>query len=289
MRVLVTGAAGFLGRHVTRRFRDGGWSVTGFDRAPVEVEGIRTIQGDLTDLETVRDSITGLDVVAHVGAVGDVYLAAKDPILAAEVNVIGTANVARAALEHGARVVYASTWEVYGAPQYEPLDEEHPTMPDHPYSITKLAGESMLLSTAHLEGLQAVALRLGTAYGTGLRPNSVFRIFIDLARRGEPITVQGDGSQSRQFTHAADIAEAFARAAESSVSGIPLNIVSPDSITIKQLALSITDKLPTEVVFGEPRPGDVPSAYVTAEKATDVLGWSPSVGFDEGLAELIDS
>lgn len=289
MRVLVTGAAGFLGRHVSRRFRDGGWSVDGFDQASFEEPGIRPIRGDLTDLESVQEAVAGHDVVAHVGAIGDVYLAAQNPILAAEVNVIGTANIAKAALAHGARVVYASTWEVYGAPRYEPVDEDHPTMPDHPYSITKLAGESMLLSAAHLDGLGVLALRLGTAYGTGLRANSVFRIFIDLAKQGKPITVQGDGSQSRQFTHAADIAAAFQLAAESSVSGIPLNIVTPESITIKQLAVSITEKLPTEVTFGVPRPGDVPSAYVSADRAGEVLGWSPTVDFDEGLAELIDS
>jgi UDP-glucose 4-epimerase len=289
MRVVVTGAAGFLGRHVARRFRDEGWEVTGFDVAPFEEDGIRFAQGDLTDAISVEQALQGQDVVAHIGAIGDVYLAGEQPSLAAEVNVLGTANVAEVAVRHGLRVVYASTWEVYGHPRYQPLDEAHPTMPDHPYSITKLAGESLLLSAAGLRSLSAVALRLGTAYGSGLRPNSVFRIFIDRARKGEAITIQGDGSQGRQFTHASDIANAFLIASQSEVAGVALNVVAPESVTVRQLAEMIVERLPTELTFGEARPGDVPPALVSAEQARALLGWEAAMPFDHGLDELISS
>ena len=167
MRVLVTGAAGFLGRHIARRFRDSGWEVAGLDVAMFEEPGVTSIQGDLTDGNSVESAASDTDVIAHAGAIGDVYLAGEQPTLAAEVNVLGTANVLEAAHRHEARVVYASTWEVYGEPEYEPIDEKHPTMPDHPYSITKLAGESLVLSAATLRGMSTVALRLGTAYGSG--------------------------------------------------------------------------------------------------------------------------
>jgi UDP-glucose 4-epimerase len=287
MRVVVTGAAGFLGRHIARRFRDEGWEVTGFDVASFEEDGIRSTQGDLTDANSVEQAIEKNDVVAHVGAIGDVYLAGDQPSLAAEVNVLGTANVAEVAVRHGARVVYASTWEVYGHPRYQPLDEEHPTMPDHPYSITKLAGESLLLSAADLRSLSAVALRLGTAYGSGLRPNSVFRIFIDRARKGEPITIQGDGSQGRQFTHASDVAEAFLEAAQSEISGVALNIVAPDTVSVRELAERVVERFPTELTFGEPRPGDVPPALVSADRANELLGWKATMPFAKGLDELI--
>lgn len=287
MRVVVTGAAGFLGRHIARRFRDEGWEVTGFDVASFEEDGIHSTQGDLTDANSVEQAIEKQDVVAHVGAIGDVYLAGDQPSLAAEVNVLGTANVAEVAVRHGTRVVYASTWEVYGHPRYQPLDEEHPTMPDHPYSITKLAGESLLLSAADLRSLSAVALRLGTAYGSGLRPNSVFRIFIDRARKGEPITIQGDGSQGRQFTHASDIAEAFLKAAQSEISGVALNIVAPDTVSVRELAERVVERFPTELTFGEPRPGDVPPALVSADRANELLGWEATMPFAQGLDELI--
>ncbi len=289
MRVLVTGAAGFLGSHIARHFRDVGWSVTGFDIAMFEEPGVELFQGDLTKANAVEEAIDKVDVVAHVGAIGDVYLAGQQPALAAEVNVVGTANVMEAARRHGVRVVYASTWEVYGDPQREPLDEEHPTMPDHPYNITKLAGESLALAAARLEGVSVLALRLGTAYGSGLRPNSVFRIFIDRARRGKPLTIQGDGMQRRQFTHTSDIARAFELAARSSASGIALNVTAPETISIKELAERVVERFPTELTFGEPRPGDVPSALVSSRKAKETLGWEAEMPFSRGLDQLIAS
>ena len=289
MKAIVTGAAGFLGRHVARRFRDSGWAVTGFDVAAFDEPEIASVQGDLTEANSVAQAMSGADAVIHVGAIGDVYLAGEQPALAADVNVVGTANVIEAALREEARLVYASTWEVYGEPVSEPIDEDHPTMPDHPYSITKLAGESLVLAAAELRGLSAMALRLGTAYGSGLRPNSVFRIFLDKARAGEPITIQGDGSQGRQFTHAADIARAFEMAARSDESGIALNIVSPESVTIKELAEHIIARHPTDVSFGPPRPGDVPSALVSADRAQAVMGWRAEMPFEQGLDELISS
>jgi UDP-glucose 4-epimerase len=287
MRVVVTGAAGFLGRHIARRFRDEGWDVTGFDVAPFEEDGIRFAQGDLTDAISLEQALDKQDVVAHVGAIGDVYLAGDQPSLAAQVNVLGTANVADVGVRHGLRVVYASTWEVYGHPKYQPLDEDHPTMPDHPYSITKLAGESLVLSAAALRSLSAVALRLGTAYGSGLRSNSVFRIFIDRARRGEPITIQGDGRQGRQFTHASDIANAFYLAAQSEVSGVAMNIVAPETVSVRELAEKVVRRFPTDLSFGEPRPGDVPPALVSAQRAKQLLGWEAVMPFDRGLDELV--
>lgn len=289
MKVLVTGAAGFLGRHVVRRFRDEGWEVIGFDLQPVDEPGAASITGDLADETAVDAAVAGVDVVAHIGAIGDVYLAGEQPTLAAKVNVVGTSTIAEAAVKHDARVVYASTWEVYGEPHYQPVDESHPTMPDHPYNITKLGGESLLLAATRLHSLSGLALRLGTAYGSGLRPNSVFRIFLDRARAGEPITIQGDGLQGRQFTHATDIARAFALAAGSQLSGQAINIVAPETVTIKELAEQVVARFPTELTFGPSRPGDVPPAMVSAERARDLLGWTAEIPFEQGLDELVAS
>jgi UDP-glucose 4-epimerase len=288
MRLLVTGTAGFLGGHVARHLVAVGHDVVGFDKEKGSDTSYESVIGDLLDPESVTSAAAGVDAICHLGAIGDVYLAGEQPQLAAAVNVTGSANVAIAAAEAGAKLVYASTWEVYGEPEYQPIDEAHPLRPDHPYSITKLAGEQLLLAADRLQGVPATALRLGTTYGTGLRPNSVFRIFIDRARAGEPITIQGDGSQGRQFTYAADVAEAFEMACRSEIHGVAMNVVAPETTSIKELAKLIVDRFPTELTFGSARPGDVPPALVSPALAEKTIGWRATTSFEVGLRHLLE-
>lgn len=293
MFVVVTGGSGFLGSHVVEALARRGHEVAVFDVAapPQEILAnptCRFIAGDLSSLDSLERALAGADAVCHLGGVGDVYLAAREPQTAALLNVTGSANVAEAALRQGVgKVVYASTWEVYGEPEHQPITEAHPCRPDHPYNITKYGGELMLLSYDELKGLPVLALRLGTAFGLRMRPNSVFSIFIRKGIDKEPIVIQGTGEQGRQFTHATDIAQAFAMGVESDVHGLALNIVSPELVSIRQLAEQIQRRLPTEVSFGPARPGDIAPAVVSAQKAADLLQWTARVPFDQGLDEMI--
>ena len=287
MRVVVTGGSGFLGSHVADGLIAAGHDVTVFDQAPTT--RFQSVVGDLLDPAALAAAFRGASAVCHLGAIGDVYLAGEKPALAASVNAAGTANVCDAALaEDVQRVVVASTWEVYGKPRYEPIDEEHPCEPDHPYNITKYAGELLARSNAKLKGLNVVALRLGTAFGTRMRPNRVFRIFLRKALAGEPITIQGSGLQGRQFTHAADVARAFQLALTNGEVGSAYNIVADRMVTIRELAQLVSQLAPTQLTYGEPRPGDVPSALVSNERAKRALGWAPSVDFEAGLREIYD-
>lgn len=287
MRGIVTGGTGFLGSHVADGLLAAGHDVSVFDQAAGARH--RTFVGDLLDPSALAAAFKGAEFVCHLGAIGDVYLAGEQPALAASVNVAGTANVCDAALAAGVgRVIVASTWEVYGAPHYQPIDEAHPTDPDHPYNITKLAGERLALAYAHLRKLPVVALRLGTAYGTRMRPNSVFSVFIQKALAGEPITIQGTGQQGRQFVHASDIARGFVAAMERGAAGQAFNLVGDRMVSIRELAELVTGIVPTQVTYGEPRPGDVASALVSNERARQELGWEPAVPFEEGLGAMIE-
>jgi len=286
MRVLVTGGSGFLGSHVSDRLAELGHDVTVFDL--VTTRSHRFIAGDLASLEDLTGACRGIEAVCHLAAVGDVTVAVRDPRLAAERNVCGTINVMEAGIRSGvARMIYGSTWEVYGEPRYAPLDEAHPTSPEHPYSITKLAGEQVALFYQRVHGLPVVSLRLGTAFGRRMRPTSVFCRFIAAAADGQPITIEGSGLQTRQFTHARDIANAFTLALTSTVSGEVFNIVAAETVSIRQLAEAVVARLPTEIVYKPPRAADVPVATVSSAKAERVLGWIPSVSFAAGLSDML--
>jgi UDP-glucose 4-epimerase len=288
MKVLVTGVAGFIAGHVAAHLSRAGHEVLGFDVRPGG--GWRTLIGDLSDPVGVEQAVAEVDAVCHLAGVGDVYRALEDPVGAATANVVGTTNLAEAAHRQGGKkLVYASTWEVYGHPRYQPIDESHPCAPDHPYNITKLGGEQMLLAYDRLKDVPAVALRLGTAFGLGMRPNSVFSTFIARALAGQSITIHGSGEQTRQFTHASDIAKAFRLALESNVRGVALNIVSSESTSIRRLAELVAGRIPTTIEYQPARLGDISPAVVLSARARKVLGWEPRVLFEDGLNELIDA
>ncbi len=291
MKIVVTGGSGFLGSHVVEAVVAAGHECLNFDVAPPAAAAPAPhASGTLLSVDDLRAALRGADAVCHLAGVGDVYLAGDNPPLAAALNVTGSANVAEACLAEGVgRLVYASTWEVYGHPNYQPMDEAHPCEPDHPYNITKLAGERIALTYDALKGLPVVALRLGTAYGARMRPNSVFSIFIRRALDGNPITIKGTGAQWRQFTHAADIARAFLLAATGDSRREVFNIVSSDRISIRRLAEMIAEQIPTSVVFEEARSGDIAPGAVSAQKAARVLGWEPQLPFVDGLTRLIEA
>lgn len=287
MRVLVTGAAGFIAPHVADAFEQRGHQVIRTDIRSA-YDG-RIVPSDLRSLPSMLDVTEDADVVCHLGGVGDVYLAQNEPQTAAAANVLGTANLLEACLRNRlSKLIYASTWEVYGEPKYQPIDEDHPSNPDHPYSITKLAGERLVVAYDRLKGLPGIALRIGTTYGPGMRPNSVFSIFISRAMQGKPITIKGTGQQSRQFTHASDVARAFVLAAESEVRGEVFNIATDEAITIRQLAEAVVKHLPTDITYEPARLGDVTPARVSTEKANGVLKWLPDITFRDGLLSLIE-
>jgi len=288
MRVLVTGIAGFLGPHVAQVLKEQGHDVVGLDlrRGPAP----RDLQIDLLKSAALDGALAGMDAVCHLAAIGDVNQAMREPARAAAVNVLGTANLLDACFHQGVKkLVYASTWEVYGRPQYQPIDELHFCNPEHPYSITKLAGEKLALSYDQYRGLSITSLRLGTAYGENMRDNSVISTFTRQARSGGPVTIEGTGMQWRQFTHVRDIGQAFHLALVSlSHRGI-FNVVSDQCISVRELAELIISRYPARVVFVPDRSGDNPVAVVSSEKAKTLLGWREEADFRKCMIRMLDS
>ena len=288
MHVLVTGGSGFIGSYVVEELVSNKHTVTVFDLQPPKEPGIRHVKGDLTAFDQLEKAVQGVDAICHVGAIGDVYLAFEKPDLAAAINVVGTTNVLEAALAQNVRrVVYASTWEVYGKAQYEPVDERHPCNPDHPYNITKHAGDLLCQSYRELKGLNTCVLRLGTAYASGMRESAVLPAFILKALRKEPITINGTGDQYRQFTHARDIARGFRLALERDIEHSVFNLVAPERTSIIDIANLVTSIIPTAIQYVEARVGDISPALISSQAAQKELDWEAQVPFAKGAQELI--
>lgn len=279
-RVLITGSSGFLGRNLLEYLDKKGWKTYPFDK----------INGqDLLSDKDLFAALAKVDYICHLAAVGDVYLAAENPKLAATIGVAGTANLIHIANKLGKvkKIVYASTWEVYGQAKYLPIDEKHPCNPDHPYSISKYAGELMVSSK--LNHIPWAILRLGSAYGPYMRSNAVIPLFINKARESKTIMIAGDGLQTRQFTYAADIARAFELSISNSIKNEVFNIIASEKQTIKQIAEMVNEHLPVEISYGPKREGDVPPAVVSSKKAKRMIGWSSETKFKEGFKEVLSS
>jgi UDP-glucose 4-epimerase len=293
MKVLVTGGAGFIGSHVVDQLREAGMSPRIFDLRPSPHHNgdVDLVVGDLLDLEAVSAAMEGCDAVVHLAAAADVDDVARNPADAEAVNARGTLHVLEAARRAGvSRVVYASTIWVYGSGATGTVDEETPVgLPDHLYTATKLAGELYCRSYAELYGLQYTILRFGIPYGPRARPAGVIPIFVRKALAGEPLTIAGEGLQSRRFVYVEDLAEGVVRGLAPHASGRTYNLVGDESVTVRGIADTVGDLLGNvEVVHTPARTADFKGAEVCGERAATELGWRPETSFADGVRRYVE-
>ncbi|HEV7133115.1 MAG TPA: NAD-dependent epimerase/dehydratase family protein [Gaiellaceae bacterium] len=296
MRVLVTGGSGFIGSHVVDRLRAQGHVPVIFDlvESPYHAPGeIETVIGDLEDYESVRAGVAGCDMVAHLAAVSDVNIVVDNPAKASSINVGGTAAVLEAARSEGVRrVVYASTVWVYGGAEgVEPLDEDTQlAIPDHLYTATKLTGEMYCRSYAALYGLEYTVLRFGIPYGPHSRPATVLAAFVEKARGGHPLTLAGDGSQTRQFVYVEDLAAGVVAALAPEAANRTYNLVGDESVTIREIAEAVQELVaPVDIVYMDSRPSDLRPVAISGARAAAELGWSATTTFAEGVRRYVES
>lgn len=291
MRVLLTGGAGFIGSHVADRLVRGGIVPRIFDLRPSPYHGgeVESAVGDLLDLDALAEAMAGCDAVAHLAAMADVDEVARWPERAESVNARGTFNVLEAARRAGVRrVVYASTIWVY-PPAAQEFDEDSGlTHPAHLYTATKLAGEMYCRSFAELSDLEFTILRFGIPYGPRARKEAVVPIFVDKALNGEPLTIAGDGSQSRRFVYVEDLADGVVRALQPIAANRVYNLVGEEEMTIRQLAELVCDEVgDVEVVRVPGRTGDFKGATISGRRAERELGWAATTTFAEGVRRYV--
>ena len=297
-RILITGAAGFLGSHLCDRFIHEGYEVVGMDNL---------ITGDLKNLEHLfpleQFSFYNHDVSSYIHVPGELdyilhfaspaspidYL--KIPIQTLKVGSLGTHNCLGLAKAKGARILVASTSEVYGDPTVHPQTEDYwgnvnPVGPRGVYDEAKRFQEAMTMAYHTYHGVETRIIRIFNTYGPRMRLNDgrVLPAFIGQALRGEDLTVFGDGSQTRSFCYVDDLVEGIYRLLQSDYPH-PVNIGNPDEITIAQFAEEIIKLTGTDQkVIYHPLPTDDPTQRKPdITKARDLLGWEPKVSRAEGL------
>ena len=293
MRVLVTGGAGFIGSHVVDRLRDQEVAVRVLDLRKSSYHRSRDVEqvaADLLDLRAVQRATKGCDAVIHLAAAADVDDVARRPADAEAVNARGTLNVLEAARQTGVRrVVYASTIWVYGNGSGTVDEDSAVALPDHLYTATKLAGEMYCRAYGELYGLQCTVLRFGIPYGPRARPAGVIPIFVTKALAGEPLTIAGEGSQSRRFVYVEDLADGVVRGLEPHAIGRVYNLVGDQSVTVRQIAQTVGDLVgDVGVVHTPSRAADFQGAEVCGARAAAELGWQPRTTFTEGVRRYVE-
>jgi UDP-glucose 4-epimerase len=302
-RVLVTGGGGFIGSNLVRALLERGDEVRVLDnfstgnRTNLEGLDIEVVEGELRSYERVHNAVRGTDVVFHLGALGSVPRSVQDPLTSSAVNVEGTLNVLLAARDEGIRrIVAASSSSVYGDGGTFPRVETQAPNPISPYAVAKLAAERFCVSFTRVYGIETVALRYFNVFGPRQDPTSQYAAvvprFIRLVADGEPVTVHGDGGQSRDFTYVENVVRANLLAAEApDAAGRVLNIATGGSETVNALADTVGRLLdrPVEKVHGPAQPGDVRESWADVTAAREAIGFEPVVGFEEGLRRTIEA
>ena len=294
MRVLVTGGSGFIGSHVVDKLRARGHEPVIYDLRPSpwhERGSVDTVLGSITDREALERALHSCDAVAHLAAVADVNDVHAEPEDAERVNARGTVAVLEAARRAGVkRIVYASTIWVYSDCEPEEVDEE--TLlppPSHLYTSTKLAGELYCKAYQELYGIDYTILRFGIPYGPRAREAAVIPAFVNKALAGDPLTLAGDGSQSRKFVYVEDLANGVARGLDDVAVNRVYNLASDETVTIKQIAETIKELMgDVEIVHTPARPGDFGGKIVSSDRAERELGWTAATPFAEGVRRYID-
>lgn len=291
MRCLVTGGAGFIGRHLAKRLAELGHDVAIFDLRSSNESFGPSITYYYRDITQPRLHDFRSDWVFHLAALTDIVPSIERPLSYHRTNVDGTVNVLDHCVRLGAKkLVYASSTSVYGTPNEYPTPETASCNPCYPYALTKHIAEQYVMHWGKIYKLPVISLRITTAYGTGMSVSaggygSAIKVFMAQKAHGAPYTVIGDGSQSRDFVSVDDVVDAFIKAAESSVQGEIFNVGSGKPTRIKRLLEILGDS--DNIVHLPRRPGEPDITWADITKIRQVLGWIPKATLEKGIDAML--
>ena len=275
-KVMVTGAAGFIGRHVVRHLSEQGWNVSGLDLVPTDGGiGCDLRNGDLPDDE--------FPFIVHLAALGGVRPSVERPLDYLETNVAATVRLLEHARRRGLRrMVFASSSSVYGTREGKPSREDDALAPCSPYALTKVQGEQWGKMFAEKHGIDLVALRLFAVWGPGQRPDLALESFRRKIEAGETVTIHGDGEQRRDLTHVSDVARAVEAALRWEGRGFEVfNVGTGRNHSVNEMLRVVEGWVgkKAKVEYGMEHAADVPVTLADVGKAKRELGWEARVGF----------
>ena len=300
---LVTGGAGFIGSHLAEELVRRGEQVrvvdslvTGTRRNLAHIPGVDFMEGDLADLDVARRSVDTVDVVLHQAAIPSVPRSVQDPVRSHRANVDASLNVLIAARDAGVkRLVYAGSSSVYGDAPTLPKVETMPAVPLSPYALQKLVAEQYCQMFTRLYGLETVSIRYFNVFGPRQDPSSpysgVISLFIRALCEGRQPTIYGDGEQTRDFTYVTNVVDGVLRACDApGASGEIINVATADRVSLNQLFHAVRDfaGVKVEPMYAAARQGDVRDSQADIQKAGRLLGYQPTVNFDEGLRKTFE-
>lgn len=299
---LVTGGAGFIGSHLSEelvrrgeRVRVVDSLITGKRQNLAHLPHVEFLEGDLADPGVAARAVAGVDYVLHQAAIPSVPRSVQDPVTSNRANIDASLNVLVAARDAGVkRVVYAGSSSAYGNTPTLPKVETMPTAPLSPYALQKLVAEQYCQMFTQLYGLETVTIRYFNVFGPRQDPSSpysgVISLFISALCEGRRPTIYGDGGHTRDFTYVANVVDGVLRACTAKdASGEVINVATAGRISLNDLFKAVRDITGATVdpIYAEPRAGDVRDSQADIGKAKRLLGYSPTVTFEEGLSRTV--
>lgn len=295
-KILVTGGAGFIGSHLVDKLIEKGQTVIVIDNLSIGKRENLNPQADFYKLDIcnfkkIKPLFKGIDFVFHLAAIPRVPFSIKDPVITSRVNILGTINVFKAAIDGKLkRVIFASSSSVYGNQKKLPLKEDMVPCPISPYALQKLTGEKFAQLFSEIYKTPIISLRYFNVYGPRLNLDSEYSLvigrFLKQKKEGKPLTIFDDGEQARGFCYIDDVIEVTIRAARSPKlkGGEVINVGSQKSYSINYL----TKLIGGPVQYLPPRPGDIRNSKADLTLAKKYLNWQPKIDFEEGIKRTVD-
>ena len=296
MKFIVTGGAGFIGSHLTEKLVNNNHDVTVIDNFSIGkkknlkniINKIKLVKADIRNFKQIEKLFRNVDCVFHLAALADIVPSIDNPDAYYSTNVNGTYNVIKlSVLNKVKRFIYAASSSCYGIPEKYPTPERSEILPQYPYALTKRLGEELILHFGKIYKINTTSLRLFNVYGTRARTSgtygAVFGVFLAQKLFNKPLTIVGNGRQTRDFVHVYDLVKGLIKAAKKGKPGKIYNIGSGKETKIIHIAKLIGGKR----IFIPKRPGEPERSLACIKKIKKELNWGPKISIEQGVSELL--